>query len=73
MGEQCDLERAAKCLHYCEGINPEAVPELVKSVKAIQKGEGRFSRDNLQHASNPIQDMKMLAGKALALAEKTDG
>ncbi len=46
-----------------------AAPVLYEALVQIAKGEGRFSRDPLTHASNTIEDMKLLAKSALALAE----
>lgn len=37
-----------------------------QALRQIAKGEGRFSRDPLTHASNTIEDMKALAVAALA-------
>ncbi len=46
----------------CERDEAVARLEVLKSVlKEIAKGEGRFSRDPLEHASNTIEDMKALA------------
>lgn len=42
--------------------------ELRKALQAISRGEGRFSRDPLTHASNTIEDMIDLANAALKLA-----
>ena len=36
-----------------------------KALEKITKGEGRFNRDPLKHASNTIEDMKWLAQEAL--------
>ena len=38
---------------------------LVEALKEIQKGEGTFSMDHLEHASNTIESMKEIARKAL--------
>lgn len=40
------------------------------ALKEIAKGEGRFSRDHHEHASNTIDDMKELATTALAKIEE---
>ena len=36
-----------------------------KALKEITEGKGRFSQDQLTHASNTIEDMKHLAQSAL--------
>ncbi len=36
-----------------------------KILKEITEGKGRFSRDNLTHAENTIEDMKQLAREGL--------
>jgi len=43
--------------------------EVVKLLKEIAKGEGAYSRDVLKHAENTIENMKLLANKALELLE----
>ncbi|MCJ7831327.1 MAG: hypothetical protein MUP86_02225 [Dehalococcoidia bacterium] len=53
-------------LHYCP-IHQAALP-MLKALYQIVKGEGRFSRDPLTHASNTIEDMKALALAAIAAA-----
>jgi hypothetical protein len=42
------------------------VAKLRLALEQISKGEGRFSRDPLTHASNTIEDMKAIATKALS-------
>jgi hypothetical protein len=42
-----------------------AYPRLIEALLAIAKGEGRFSLDHLEHASNTIEDMQDLARTAL--------
>jgi hypothetical protein len=42
--------------------------DLLKALREIAKGEGRYSRDPLEHASNTIEDMKALAEKAITKA-----
>ena len=46
-----------------------AAPDLLTALVEIAKGEGRFSCDPLEHASNTIDDMKALALAAIAKAE----
>lgn len=46
-----------------------AVNDLLAALKEIAKGEGRFSRDPLEHAANTIEDMKALALAAIERAE----
>jgi len=43
---------------------------LEGSLREIAKGEGRFSRDPLTHATNTIEDMKAIAEAALRGEEK---
>lgn len=47
------------------------IEALEKALSEIAKGEGRFSRDPLIHASNTVEDMKALAVAALAAEKKT--
>ena len=60
------LDKDASHIVHC--VN--TYPQLVEALKEIAKGEGRFSRDPLEHAANTIEDMKQLALQALAAAEK---
>jgi hypothetical protein len=46
--------------------------KLREALKQISRGEGRFSRDQLEHASNTIGDMKELARIALAAEPSVD-
>lgn len=46
-----------------------AAPDLLAALKKIALGEGRYSRDQLTHASNTIEDMKALARAAIAKAQ----
>lgn len=43
----------------------QRIKALEKALREISKGEGRFSRDPLEHASNTIEDMKALAIEAI--------
>jgi hypothetical protein len=43
----------------------DEVDRLRAALVEIAKGEGRFSRDRLEHASNTIWDMQQLAKAAL--------
>jgi len=63
---------------YTEGgdfvrIDPEwlpailAVPELVAALEKISRGEGAYSRDELEHATNCITEAVDTASEALAL------
>ena len=45
-----------------------AAPRMLEALEKIALGEGRFSRDQLTHASNTIEDMKALANAAIAKA-----
>lgn len=42
-------------------------PALVGALQEIAKGEGAFSRDQLKHATNSIESMKLIALRALNL------
>jgi hypothetical protein len=42
------------------------VSDMVKALQEITKGEGRYSRDPLEHASNTIEDMRAIAIDVLA-------
>lgn len=43
------------------------VAELEAALREIQKGEGEFSRDHLQHAANVIENSQRIATEALGL------
>ncbi len=45
-----------------------SVTDLLEALQQIAKGEGRFSRDPLEHASSTIEDMKAIAEAAIAKA-----
>ncbi len=42
---------------------------MLEALRDIAKGEGRFSRDPLEHAATCIEDMKAIAVAAIAAAE----
>jgi hypothetical protein len=44
----------------------DEVQRLRGFLARISKGEGRFSQDHLEHATNTVEDMKVLAAEALA-------
>jgi len=46
-----------------------ASPDMYEALKEIAKGEGRFSMDPLEHATNTIEDMVEIARAAIAKAE----
>ena len=52
------------CVNALEGKNPEAV--AIEALIEIEKGEGRYSMDQLIHANNTIENMKSIARAALA-------
>ena len=43
--------------------------KLLEILKEVQKGEGAYSRDQLEHANNTIENMKELIEKAIELVE----
>ena len=43
---------------------------LLVALKQIALGQGRYSRDHLEHCTNTVENMKALANAALTLAEK---
>ena len=45
--------------------------ELLDALTEIAKGEGAFSMDPLEHATNCIEDMKRIASEAIAEATDT--
>jgi hypothetical protein len=45
--------------------NCRYVATLQEALSEIEKGEGRYSRDPLTHASNTIEDMRELARAAV--------
>lgn len=53
-------------LERCQGRNAR----LTGALERIALGEGRFSRDQLTHASNTVEDMKALARAGLAKAKE---
>jgi hypothetical protein len=46
----------------------DRLENALAALREIARGEGRFSRDPLEHASNTIEDMKRLATDALQVA-----
>jgi hypothetical protein len=51
--------------------NCRYVATLQEALSEIEKGEGRYSRDPLTHASNTIEDIRALATAALASSVET--
>lgn len=45
-----------------------AASNMLAALEEIAKGEGRFSRDPLTHATNTVEDMQALAVAAIAKA-----
>ncbi len=43
--------------------------DLLEALKEIEKGEGAFSRDQLTHAMNTIDNMKRIAAAAIEEAQ----
>ena len=43
--------------------------ELLTALKEIAKGEGAYSRDQLEHCVNAVENMKNLAKQAIKLVE----
>lgn len=43
--------------------------DLLVALREIAKGQGAYSRDRLEHATNCIEEMKALAHTAIAKAE----
>lgn len=58
------MEKWVEQRKYIERLDAKCA-KLIEALKEIRKGEGRFSTDNLVHASNTIEDMIGLATKAL--------
>jgi len=46
-----------------------AAPEMLEALEQIAKGEGHFSRDQLTHCQNTLEDMKAVARAAIAKAK----
>jgi len=42
-----------------------ASPKMLKALKEISEGKGRYNEDRLIHASNTIEDMVIIANKAI--------
>jgi hypothetical protein len=49
----------------CIKRQTEWITYLERALKEISKGEGTYSRDRLQHATNTIMEMKEIASGAL--------
>lgn len=45
---------------------------LREALKEIAKGEGAYSHDQLEHATNTIRNMKEIANEALSLPDSPD-
>lgn len=70
-----NTEREPRCvvLHpedFETSYEPFIEPTLIEALKEITKREGPYSRDNLTHAENVIDNMTKIAEKALALIGK---
>ena len=53
---------------YCkqaETDHEDIIKKLVIALQEICKGQGRYDMDRLRHASNTIEDMIEIAGRAL--------
>ncbi|OFW58457.1 MAG: hypothetical protein A2133_00825 [Actinobacteria bacterium RBG_16_64_13] len=59
----------ALAVSYANARLVAAAPEMLAALHEIAKGEGRFSRDHMEHACNTIEDMKALAVAAIIKAE----
>ena len=46
--------------------------EMLETLREISEGKGRYSLDQLTHASNTIEDMKKLASDMIAKIEGKD-
>ena len=53
------------CFDYICTDCQEKLNELVEALEEIKKGEGRFSIDRLEHATNAVKDMQAIAHRAL--------
>lgn len=61
---QGDAERIVACVNACHGINPEAVPEMLKALKATEDDLWNH-RANIPGTSNALS----IVQKAIAKAE----
>jgi lipopolysaccharide biosynthesis regulator YciM len=51
-----DYDRACECVNACEGINPEAVPEIVKALEEADEQLVWLLRDVVQCDDNETHD-----------------
>lgn len=51
---EANAHRIADCVNACEGINPEAVPDLLEALKKAQWSERWEDEDGIRHNRCPI-------------------
>jgi hypothetical protein len=62
---KADIGRAVACVNACKGINPEAVPEIVKCLRGFVLNRTHLGDPELASVRNKLVD---LSAKALAAA-----
>lgn len=75
MGEcEANADRIVACVNACEGINPKAVPELLKAVEAMLRGADLVAAATLdggpQYPTLMLASTKAQAAIALATDKK---
>lgn len=63
-----DADTAA-VLGYADDLEAE-VERLTKALREVEKGQGPYNRDPLEHASNVIEHMQSVAREALAKSSR---
>lgn len=63
-------DRIIAAVNACSGVpssalKPEMVKKMIDCLQEIEKGEGAYNRDPLEHASNTIDSMKEIARSLL--------
>jgi len=68
-----NAERLAACWNACEGINPEAVKDLLEACRAlVLEWNSCFEGQDTGYDGTPLHDCVMLASAAIAKAEGGD-
>jgi hypothetical protein len=68
--EPAHQHRLVACWNACEGINPEAVPELLKAARAVVAADDAEGRPNIEYALDQLIHAVDKIRAALAKAEE---